>query len=241
MSFRLVFALSSLLLVVPPLGAQSITLPQESPAASVSQTIGITEVRVSYHRPSVNQREVWGKLVPYGLNNLGFGPSTQAPWRAGANENTLFSCSHDVRVGGKPLAAGTYGLHMIVTESGSITVIFSRQTTAWGSFFYEPAQDALRVEVAWEDAPHQEQLVYRFDAVTRSSAVLALAWEKKRIPIPITVETDSIVVANSKAALPADLKRSPRVHLEKDFMDYFDEHLPPGIGGQSFEQTRDRR
>jgi len=201
MSFRLLFSLASLLLVGAPLGAQSITLPQESPAASVSQTIGITEVRVSYHRPSVNQREVWGKLVPYGLNNLGFGPSTQAPWRAGANENTLFSCTDDIRVGGKPLAAGTYGLHMIVTESGVITVIFSRQTTAWGSFFYEPAQDALRVDVTWEDAPHQEQLAYRFDSVTRTSAVLALVWEKKRIPIPITVDTDPIVVANLKREL----------------------------------------
>lgn len=201
MTFRPELAVASLLLAFTPLAAQSVTLPQESPAASVSQTIGITEISVSYHRPSVNQREVWGKLVPYGLNNLGFGPSTQAPWRAGANENTLFTCTHHVQIGGKPLEAGTYGLHLIVTESGTITVIFSRQTTAWGSFFYEPAQDALRVDVTWEDAPHQEQLVYRFDAVTRTSAVLSLAWEKKRIPISITVDTDAVVVANLKREL----------------------------------------
>src|ERR1700685_4240942 len=76
----------------------AVTLPELSPAASVSQVVGVTEVKVTYHRPSVLKREVWGKLVPYGFNDLGFGTSKAAPWRAGANETTLVSFQHDVVV-----------------------------------------------------------------------------------------------------------------------------------------------
>lgn len=181
--------------------AQPVHLPLASPRATVSQVIGLTEVSVTYHRPAVEGREVWGKLVPYGFTNLGFGTATEAPWRAGANENTLVSFQHEARVAGQPLAAGTYGLHLALTPEGKVTVIFSRRTTDWGSFFYDPAADALRVEVNWEDAPMQEQLRYEFDEVTKDGAVLALRWEKKRIPIPLAVDTDRIVVASLEREL----------------------------------------
>jgi hypothetical protein len=181
--------------------AQSVTLPEVSPRAKVSQTIGITEVTVVYHRPSVLRREVWGKLVPYGFNNLGFGTSKASPWRAGANENTLITFQHDVAVAGSPLAAGTYGLFMALAPDGTVTVIFSRDTGSWGSFFYDPSRDALRVSTKLEDAPFHEQLSYDFSDVTKDSAVLALSWEKKRVPIPLKVNTVALVEATLKDEL----------------------------------------
>lgn len=194
-------ALSLALALTASVSAQIVKVPLDSPKASVSQTIGITNVEVVYYRPSVNRREIWGKLVPFGYNDLGFGTSKSAPWRAGANENTTISFEHPVAVAGKLLPAGRYGLSMAVAESGTVTVIFSRDSEAWGSFFYEPSADALRVDVKWEDAPFREQLTYDFSAVTDRSAVLALSWEKKRIPIPLTVDTDGIVVAHLKNEL----------------------------------------
>ncbi len=197
----LLTALPLLLSCSPLLRAQPLTLPQVSPAATVSQIIGITEVTVVYHRPSVLKREVWGSLVPYGFSDLGFGTSKSSPWRAGANENTLISFQHDVVIAGSPLAAGTYGLSMAISADGTVTVIFSRDTGSWGSFFYDQSHDALRVPVKWEDAPFREQLSYDFSDVTKDSAVLALSWEKKRIPIPLKVHTVDNVVASLRQEL----------------------------------------
>jgi tetratricopeptide (TPR) repeat protein len=176
----------------------AVTLPQPSPKASVSQTIGITDVTVDYHRPSVSKREIWGKLEPWGFVYRGFGTSQKAPWRAGANENTTITFQHDVSVGGKPLAAGKYGLLMALTPEGVVTVIFSKDNNLWGSFYYDESRDALRVDVKWEDAPFREQLLYEFSDITDDSAVLALAWEKKRIPIPLKFDTKAIVLASLK-------------------------------------------
>jgi len=183
------------------LPAQTITLPAASPRGGVSQVIGITKVSVDYGRPSVNKREIWGKLVPYGLNDLGFGTSTAAPWRAGADINTVITFGHDVKVGGQSLPAGAYGLHMVLTETGDVTVIFSKNSGAWGSFFYDPALDAARVATKWEDAPHHEMLTYEFSDITKNGATLSLLWETKRIPIAITVDTDAVVVASLKQEL----------------------------------------
>jgi hypothetical protein len=179
----------------------AVTLPELSPAACVSQTVGISEVKVVYHRPSVLKREVWGVLVPYGFNNLGFGTSTSSPWRAGADENTLITFQHDVSVAGTTLKAGTYGLFMAILPDGTVTVIFSRDTGNWGSFFYDESHDVLRVSVKWEDAPFREQLTYDFSDVTPDSAVLSLSWEKKRIPIPLKFDMVAIVVASLKEEL----------------------------------------
>ena len=197
------FAILSLGLVqfAIPASSQIVSLPLDSPKASVSQTIGITNVEVNYYRPSVNKRKIWGELVPFGYNDLGFGTSKAAPWRAGANEATTITLEHDVAVAGQPLKAGRYGLSMAVAENGTVTVIFSRDSAVWGSFFYEQGADALRVDVKWEDAPFHEQLAYDFSDVTAKSAVLALSWERKRIPIPLSVDTDAIVVARLKDQL----------------------------------------
>src|SRR5215813_5065221 len=117
--------------------AQSLVLdiPYQSQGAQVTQRIGITDVTIRYHRPLVKDRKVWGGLVPYGQ-----------VWRAGANINTTIAFSDPVTVEGQPLAAGTYGLHMI-PNADEWTVIFSKNSTSWGSFTYDQAEDALRVNV----------------------------------------------------------------------------------------------
>jgi hypothetical protein len=200
-AFPIPTALALVLSWAPALLGQPLTLPQPSPGATVSQTIGITDVTVSYHRPSVLNREIWGGLVPYGFNDLGFGTSKAAPWRAGANENTVITFQNDVEVAGSALPAGAYGLSMAPAPDGTVTVIFSRDTGSWGSFFYDPAHDALRVNVKWVDAPFQELLSYDFSDVTKDSAVLALSWEKKRIPIPLKVHTKENVLASLRREL----------------------------------------
>ena len=170
--------------------------PRGSQKATISQTIGISEVNVTYSRPSVRGREIWGKLVPYGMNNFGFGTAKLSPWRAGADENTVITFSHDATVEGKAIKAGTYGLHMIVKENGSITVIFSSNSTAWGSYFYEPSEDVLRVDVTSREIPHEELLTFDFIEVKPKSALLALQWEKKEIPITIGFDVTTIVLAD---------------------------------------------
>jgi hypothetical protein len=178
-----------------------LTLPAGSQKASVSQTVGITNMSITYSRPSVKGREIWGKLVPYGMNNLGFGTAKESPWRAGANENTTIEFSSEVTVEGKPLAAGTYGLFVVVKKDGSATVIFSKNHTAWGSFFYKPSEDALRVEVQTKTIPHVEQLTFAFNDVTPNSATAVLNWEQKQIPFKIEVDVTNVVLADIRRKL----------------------------------------
>ena len=180
---------------------QGLDLPRASQMATVSQRIGITDVSITYSRPSVSDRPIWGQLVPYGMNNLGFGTAKESPWRAGANENTVITFSDPVTVEGKPLAAGTYGLHMIIDESNKATIIFSKNHTAWGSYFYDPADDALRVEVSTKEIPQTELLTYSFPEVGDDSALACLNWEKKQIPFKIEVEVPEVVLADIRRKL----------------------------------------
>jgi len=123
-----------------PMSRADLNLPETSQLAINKQRIGLTDITITYHRPLVNGRKIWGGLVPFG-----------EVWRAGANENTTIEFSDPVSVEGKPLAKGIYGLHMIPTAD-SWTVIFSKMATAWGSYTYKQEEDALRVkrETAYE-------------------------------------------------------------------------------------------
>lgn len=176
------------------LAQPTLTLPQPSPKASVSQTVGLTDIAITYHRPAVNKRTIWGGLVPY-----------DDVWRAGANENTTISFSSPVVVNGKPLAAGTYGLHMIPTR-GEWTVAFSNVSWAWGSFSYDEKEDALRVTAKPQPAEFQERLSYSFDEPTDKSVEVALRWEKLRVPLTVEVDTPAVVVASLRKEL-RDLPR----------------------------------
>jgi tetratricopeptide (TPR) repeat protein len=176
-------------------GQAPLTLPQPSPKATVSQTVGLTDIAITYHRPAVNKRTVWGDLVPW-----------DQVWRAGANENTTIALSSPVTVNGKPLAAGTYGLHMIPKKDGDWTIAFSNVNWAWGSFTYDEKEDALRVTAKPQPADFQERLSYTFDEPTDGSVDVSLRWEEVRVPFRVEVDTPSVVMASIRREL-RDLPR----------------------------------
>ena len=181
---------------------QGITLPRTpSPAATVSQKIGISDITVRYSRPSVESREVWGNLVPYGWNVQGFGTGNPAPWRAGANENTTISFSHQAMVAGRKVPAGTYGLFYVVNKDNTAEVILSTDNRSWGSFFYTDQHDVLRAPLAVQPVEFTEMLTYEFTDLTKNSANLVLRWEKKALPVKIEFEVDEIVMANAAEEL----------------------------------------
>jgi len=169
---------------------QQVKTPRGSKMAAVSEQVGITDVTISYSRPAVNGREgkIWGDLVPYGFVDYHYGTSKAAPWRAGANENTTIAFSTDVTIEGRPLAAGKYGFFIAMGQEKA-TLVFSKDNNAWGSFYYNPASDALRVEVPVTRATESvERLKYEFGAETDSSAVVVLGWEKARILFTVGVD-----------------------------------------------------
>lgn len=185
-----VIAVLGLLALSSRTAAQTpITLPEVSPKATISQTVGMTDVTIQYHRPAVNKRKVWGGLVPYG-----------DVWRAGANENTTITFSSPVTVGGKPLAAGTYGLHMVPTAS-DWTIAFSNQSHAWGSFSYDAKEDALRITVTPKPAEFEERLSYRFEDPTMNGVTAVLRWEKLDVPFAIGVDTKAVALASIRDQL----------------------------------------
>jgi len=177
--------------------AQMVTLPPsgDNQKSEVTQHIGsLAKVTINYSSPDVTSPggedrtgQIWGQLVPYGMNNLGFGTATESPWRAGANENTTITFSHDMLVEGQPIAAGTYGLHMIVEENEPWTLILSKNASAWGSYFYDQKDDALRVEVQPEEADFHEWLTYEFIDRQPDQTTAALIWENKKVPFTIQV------------------------------------------------------
>lgn len=154
-------------------------LPQASQGATVKQTIGLNDVTISYSRPGVKGRKIWGGLVPYG-----------SVWRTGANSATTIQVSEDVVVEGQPLPAGTYSLHTIPGEK-EWTLIFNKDANQWGSYSYDPAKDAIRVKVAPIPGPAQEWMQFRFEDLTINSARVVLAWENLQVPFNVKNQTDT--------------------------------------------------
>ncbi|HLA60537.1 MAG TPA: DUF2911 domain-containing protein [Puia sp.] len=183
--------------------AQQPWLPREaSPAASVSQTVGISTIAVNYSRPSVRGREVWGNLVPYGWDKNGSAIGLESPWRAGANENTVLHLSHDAKVEGTTVPAGDYGLTFIINKDNTGEVILSKDHKSWGSFWYNPKQDQMRAKITIRDVPASvEKLYYSFDSVSRTTAELDLNWAKKQFPVKIEFAVDEIVMENARELL----------------------------------------
>jgi hypothetical protein len=182
-------ALAAALLLPASLAAAQVPrlpTPWASPRARTTQVIGISEVTVDYGRPGVKGRAIWGGLVPW-----------DSVWRAGANENTTITLSHDARIEGQPLAAGTYGLHLL-PRADRVTVIFSRNSASWGSFTYDEAEDALRVDVTPVEAPFTEWLEFGFTDLSSTAATCRLAWDTRAVPFRIAFDTPAIVVANAR-------------------------------------------
>jgi len=174
---------------VSPAQSFVLDLPLQSQGAEISQRIGITDITIKYHRPLVNDRKVWDGLVPYGK-----------VWRAGANENTTITFSDPVQIEGKTLDKGTYGLHMI-PNADEWTIIFSKNSTSWGSFTYDEKEDALRVTVKPKTADMHNALTYDFDDLRKDSAVVELEWEKIAVPFKVSVDVHDVVKASLKKQL----------------------------------------
>jgi hypothetical protein len=175
--------------------------------ASVTQYMGLVSVTVTYNSPDITGPDgvsragkIWGELVPYGMNNLGFGTAKESPWRAGANENTVITVSHDLQVEGKDLPAGTYGLHMIA-EPEQWTIIFNKVSTAWGSFFYEPSEDVLRVKVKPVNSDFKEWLSYSFEDRKLESTTLTMEWDNLKVPIKFSADVNNIYLKNIRQEL----------------------------------------
>jgi|CXWL01.1.fsa_nt_gi tetratricopeptide (TPR) repeat protein len=185
-------AFTAALLAALPGHAQlpGLVLPELSPAASRQQVVGLTNVRVDWHRPAVKGRTIWGGLVPWG-----------EVWRVGANENTTLTVDGPVTFGGQPLAAGTYGLFLLPVADGPWTVILSREHRAWGSYSYDQAEDVLRLAVTPREAPLEERLDLRFDGLTDRAVTLSLRWEKQELPVEIAVAFPESILASFREQL----------------------------------------
>lgn len=208
MPHRILFILASaMLLAAPAAGAKDITLPPsgDNQFCSVTQGIGLVRVSITYSSPNVHAPDgkdrkghIWGELVPYGLADLGYNGCKECPWRGGANENTVFTVSHDVRVEGQPLPAGSYGLFFIPGLE-EWTIAFSRNHDSWGAFWYDPAEDQLRVKVKTSPCEYHEWLTYEFTDRETDHATVALIWENLLIPFKITVDDmPGVYIANLK-------------------------------------------
>ena len=183
---RSIFVFGTALLVLATIATSwaDLDLPEVSQLAVNKQRVGLTDITITYHRPLVNGRKIWGGVVPLG-----------EVWRAGANENTTIEFSDPVSVEGKPLAKGIYGLHMIPTAD-SWTVIFSKMSSAWGSYTYKQEEDALRVNVKPRPIEMKEALEYEFEELQPDSATVALKWEKLAVPFKVAIDDAEATLAN---------------------------------------------
>lgn len=174
---------------------QQLELPRPSPNATVSQMVGVTKVSIQYSSPGVKGRKVWGELVPYGQ-----------VWRTGANENTTITFSTPVKIDGKELPAGTYGLQTIPT-AGDWTVIFSKDANEWGAFNYKQEDDALRIQAKPQTAAESlERMIFTFEDTTDTSTNIVLRWEKLKVPFTIQVDTPKLVAAKVQDAVRLPLQ-----------------------------------
>ena len=189
---------------------KKVTTPRfPSPAAELEQTVGLFTIKINYSRPSVispqgidRTGKIWGGLVPYDFDSRPVSSKGKPiPWRAGANENTVIEFSHDATIEGKPIKAGKYGLFMAIHEVDSATVIFSNKSDSWGSFSYDEKDDALRVEVNTVKISNTERLNYTVPKVDKTYAIIALDWEKKRIPFKVAFDVHGMVIADFQTYL----------------------------------------
>jgi hypothetical protein len=234
--------------------AQGLTLPPngDNQKSSVTQWIGPVSVTITYNSPNVHapngtdrKGHIWGELVHYGFIDQGFGSSKAAPWRAGSNENTTISFSNDVKINGKDIKAGTYGLFLAVQKEGPWTWIFSNNSTSWGSYFYNDKEDALRVETTPEEAPYTEFLTYNFDNRDPNTTTAFLQWENKRVPFKIDVpNVNELYVATMRNQLRNSTGFDPRnysqaaafcarnkINLDEALV-WADAGMNPQLGGQ---------
>jgi hypothetical protein len=183
-----------------------------SPAATLVQIVGNSTITINYSRPSVISPEgidrtgkIWGGLVPFDFDARPVSSKGKPiPWRAGANENTTIEFSDDATVEGQPIKDGKYGLFMAIHEKGGATLILSNQSGKWGSFSYDETEDVLRVEVETKVILPINRLIYTVSDLGKTYGIVALDWEKKRIPFRVSFDVHGEVLTDFRDYL-ADL------------------------------------
>ena len=182
--------------------------PRLSPRATVTQVVGITDLEISYCRPAVRGRQIWGALVPY-----------DKVWRTGANEVTTFKATTDVKIEGKPLAAGTYAL-VTIPRQDRWTIIFNKDAEQWGAFDYDEKKDVLRVDVKPVQSNLQERMEFLFDEFNDDSADVVLRWENVAVPFTVTVDTPKVAFAKAEK----ELAGTPKANALTSWARWFQEH-----------------
>jgi hypothetical protein len=177
----------------------AVELPRPSPAASVFEKIGTAKVTVSYSRPAVKGREIWGGLVPFG-----------EVWRLGANDATTLEVTEAFKLAGRDLPAGAYALFAVPAKD-KWSIVVNSQAKQWGAYFRDPKKDLLSFDVVPSAGPHQEWLEFRISPDSPRSVRVEMAWEKLRIAFPVEVDVNAIVWKNLDAARAAS---GPREYVD---------------------------
>lgn len=184
--------------------------PKASPFTTLSQDVGLVNIKVAYSRPAVRGRKIFGDLVPYGRI-----------WRVGANESTKITFGNDVIINGSTLQKGTYALYAF-PEADSWEVVFHKNTAHWGDGRedYNPAEDALRVQVApVTSADFQENFFIGFDSIGHNSAQMVWHWAHTQVRVPIQVDTRGIM----EEEIGRQLKENPSAQTYYEAARYYQE------------------
>ncbi len=252
--FHIAVFLLPLLLVYSGVAAQMMRLPEGNTnyKCSTGRQLGVTQINIGWNAPGVKGREgkIWGTDVAwYGFNVLGFGSNTASPWRAGADECTNITFSTDVTVNGKALSAGRYAF-FIALYPDSCVLIFNKNATAWGSYFYKSEMDMLRV-TAWQQKDikeSKERLEYTFSKQTANAVEVALEWERWRIPFKVEVDITATTLAYIQAQMsgaagfdPPSLEAAATWCLQNNIntgeaLNWINAAVDPNLGGvQNFK------
>lgn len=193
----------ALILMSSVVFAQNLTLPRPSQYSEVSQRVGISDVTITYHSPGANGRQIWGGVIPYG-----------AIWRAGANENTTITFSHDAELEGQSITAGTYGLFMFVKDKENVRIILSKYAKSWGTNYPAESEVALMADVKTNTISNQDWLSYGFKNRSGDDATAVLRWADVEVPFTITFDVDAIVIDNARAELKGPAGFSWRGYMQ---------------------------
>jgi hypothetical protein len=182
--------------------APKLEFPAASPSSTLKQRVGLTDFEIVYSRPGVKGRQIWGAMEAYGK-----------VWRTGANSATKITFTTPVKFNGVEAPAGTYALFTI-PDPKEWTIILNRESDQWGAYRYNESLDVLRVKVKAETLPKvQETFSITFEDIRDEAALLVLAWENLRVPIPIGVEVESKLIPQIEAAMASPEKKSAGVYF----------------------------
>ena len=199
----LTFALAGGLVLISSAQQGPVNFPAASPASTLKQRVGLTDITIDYSRPGAKGRTVFGGIVPYG-----------AVWRTGANSATRITFSTPVKLEGHDIPAGTYSLFTI-PGTNEWTIIMNKNAKQWGAFQYDSNDDLVRFNVTPRTATDAvETFAIDFDQIRDDSAVLTLDWDKTVVPIQVQVDIVNSLVPQIEAAMAAPGKKSDILYFQ---------------------------